>query len=642
MSSSSSSAAEGCSDDDGSGLPQQAGPTVDWQTALAVLYIVQERVCWGVRRPVVFTEAVLATLRAHFDADHMHFWTVVDQFQERLLLAPWDAVPPGAESAHAAAVLARVHPVPCDIPEVDFVQSLLHRWWGDDTCNGVGVGVDDCGQEDNYFDDHGNGNNIDGNGTNMTTEEEGEEEEEEEEEEDRAARAQMIRLAEQNVYTWEAAEQVVAKISARLAERAGAAVPFDAKHLAALRALHRADALGFWSVLDQVQARLMAADWAEVRNPSRFVQGVLGAALAPSAAPLSPFMAAAVPAHSLVPYGQPPTYLRTVNIRALGGGGAVSSQRGSSRWVGSTQYGQQQNGQLHHKQRQQHQQQFHHHHEQEYEQEQQQHQPKQQQLLGPNVTMNTVDPEANYPYCWRAVLEAIAAIEARLRAKFGRRIVFDEKHKQDLFARWLDNAKGFFSVLDQIQERLYQTNWDTVRDDGRYIQSLIAKFDPQTVVSTFIQSFVTPPEVAAAAAAAARKVAALIDLDWDTIAREVVPALEARVSDCVGHEVRFDDKHKQHLKQRYDRDPQAFWSVLDQVQERMAASDWSNVRTPQRFIQSFITKAQPAQTFTPSTYLEHVLRTVHEHGDACAVWPALKASLSAPAPPPLPPSTPGS
>ena len=590
--------------------PQQeeellAPPTVDWQTAMAVLYIVQDRVAWGVRRPVVFTEDVLAALRAHFDADHMHFWTVVDQLEERLFLAPWDAVPPGAEPAHVAAVLARIRPVPCDVPEVTFVQSLLEHWWGTPA---AAAAADD---------DNSNG---DGDGNDEGEGDEGDDDDDDDDDEDAAAaREQMVRLAEQNVYTWEAAEQVVAKIGARLAERAHAAVSFDAKHLAALRALHRADALGFWSVLDQVQARLMAADWAEIRNPSRFVQGVLGANLAPSAAPLSAFMAAAIPAHSLVPYGQPPTYLRTVSTRTLRAGdrraAAPPPSSSSARWNGRQR---QQASNSHHNSQQGQQQGQH-----------QQQQQRQQQQLGPGVTMATVDPEANYPYCWRAVLEAIAAIEARLHAKFGRRIAFDEKHKQDLFARWLDNPKGFFSVLDQIQERLYQTNWDTVRDDGRYIQSLIAKFDPQTVVSTFIQSFVTPPEVAAAAAAAARKVAALIDLDWDTVAQEVVPALEARVSDCVGRDVRFDDKHKQHLKQRYDRDQQAFWSVLDQVQERMSTSDWSDVRTPQRFIQSFITKAQPAQTFTPSTYLEHVLRTVHEHGDARAVWPALKASLAA-------------
>ena len=615
----------GTQDDDRGAQEPLPPPTVDWQTAMAVLYIVQDRVAWGVRRPVVFAEDVLATLRALFDADHMHFWTVVDQFEERLFLAPWETVPPGAEPAHVAAVLARIRPVPCDVPEVDFVQSLLEHWWGPSDAH-LAADSDAC-----------DGGNACDRGN--------DDEDDDEDDDDAAARAQMVRLAEQNVYTWEAAEQVVAKIGARLAERAGAAVPFDAKHLAALHALHRADALGFWSVLDQVQARLMAADWAAIRNPSRFVQGVLGAGLAPSPAPLSAFMAAAIPAHSLVPYGQPPTYLRTVSTRTLRAAAAVvpapasagttgsssSDRRGpsSARWNNSQQQQQQQSQQQHNnRQKQQGQDQ------------QQQQQQGQRQMLGAGVTMATVDPEANYPYCWRAVLAALAAVEARLHAKFGRRIAFDEKHKQDLFARWLDNPKGFFSVLDQIQERLYQTNWDTVRDDGRYIQSLIAKFDPQTVVSTFIQSFVTPPEVAAAAAAAALKVATLIDLDWDTIAREVVPALEERVSDCVGHAVRFDEKHKQHLKQRYDRDQQAFWSVLDQVQERMAASDWSNVRTPQRFIQSFITKAQPTQTFTPSTYLEHVLRTVHEHGDARAVWPALKASLTGPPAVPASPSSP--
>ena len=33
--------------------------------------------------------------------------------------------------------------------------------------------------------------------------------------------------------------------------------------------------------------------------------------------------------------------------------------------------------------------------------------------------MATVDPEANYPYCWRAVLEAIDAIQKKLHDKFG-------------------------------------------------------------------------------------------------------------------------------------------------------------------------------------------------------------------------------
>ena len=593
-------------DDESSELKQ---PTVDWNTALAVLYIIQEKVSWAVYRPVVISDEILADLQSRYEKDSMGFWTVVDQFYERLLRGQWDTVPPDGESAYAAAILARIHPVPCDIPEVEFVQTLLGSLWlADNNIDGQ-FGLIDSDPADNV-------------------------------QQDAAAREQMIMLAEQNVYTWEAAKEVIDKISSRLREKGSSAVSFDDKHLQWLHTRYTDDPLGFWSVLDQIQQRLMDVNWREVQKPSGYIQKILKGSFTPSNNMLSDFMAAAIPTHSLVPYGHPPTFLRTEGIDTFspqpstvgilaqsssssgsplkysGNGshpaasGSTEQHKGNSSKLngGDGSY----NGRR----------------VQPPAGQQQQKQALAQQL-GAGVTMATVDPEANYPYCWRAVLEAIDAIQKKLYDKFERSIVFDEKHKQDLFARWMADPKGFFSVLDQIQERLYQTNWDTVRDDGRYIQSLIAKFDPQTVVSTFIQSFVTPPEVAAAAAAASQKVAKLIDLDWDVIVSQVIPALEERVSDRVGRQVRFDEKHKQHFKQRFDRDQQAFWSVLDQVQDRMSASDWSNVRAPQRFIQSFITKAQPTQTFTPSLYMEHVLRTVHEHGDPKAVWPELKKALEA-------------
>jgi hypothetical protein len=87
----------------------------------------------------------------------------------------------------------------------------------------------------------------------------------------------------------------------------------------------------------------------------------------------------------------------------------------------------------------------------------------------------------------------------------------------------------------------------------------------------------------------------------------VFSAIEERASGAVGRRVQFDEKHKLHLKQRYDRDAGAFWSILDQVQERMAHSDWSNVRDDGRFIQSFITKAEPQMPLNLSEFLRSVL-----------------------------------
>ena len=211
----------------------------------------------------------------------------------------------------------------------------------------------------------------------------------------------------------------------------------------------------------------------------------------------------------------------------------------------------------------------------------------------PGTELGTFDLDAHYPYSWRAALAALEAIQERVYQRKGCEIAFDDKHKHHLFLRWEQDPKGFFSVLDQIQERLMQTSWDTVRDAGRYIQSLVNRFEPQSVLSKFMQTFITPPDVAAASAAAEAATADVVDLTWDQITALLLPQIEAHASQCVQREVHFDEKHKLHLKQRYDRDPCAFWSILDQVQERMATSDWSNVRDDGRFIQSFITKAEP-------------------------------------------------
>lgn len=87
----------------------------------------------------------------------------------------------------------------------------------------------------------------------------------------------------------------------------------------------------------------------------------------------------------------------------------------------------------------------------------------------------------------------------------------------------------------------------------------------------------------------------------------VFPSIEDRTTKAVGRVVKFDEKHKIHMKQRYDRDPVGFWSVLDQVQDRMTHSDWSNVRDDGRFIQSFITKSEPHAPLSLTPYLYEIL-----------------------------------
>lgn len=210
---------------------------------------------------------------------------------------------------------------------------------------------------------------------------------------------------------------------------------------------------------------------------------------------------------------------------------------------------------------------------------------------------------------------ALESIESRLAATASsRQVRFDEKHKHHLRTRYEQDPKGFFSVLDQIQERLMQSNWESIRDIARYIQSLVNRFEPQSVLSKFMQSFITPPEIAAAAAAAEAATADIADVSWTDIIEFVFPQIEDRASKSVGRPVLFDEKHKLHLKQRYDRDAGAFWSILDQVQERMAHSDWSNVRDDGRFIQSFITKAEPQLPLELGDFLRSVLAAIPGHG----------------------------
>jgi len=161
----------------------------------------------------------------------------------------------------------------------------------------------------------------------------------------------------------------------------------------------------------------MDVDWRDVQKPSGYIQKILKGSFSPSNNMLSDFMAAAIPTHSLVPYGQPPTYLRTEGISTFSpapgslpspssnsppqypasgahhhaSGSSTDHKGGSSSKSGDGRKAQSQASQ-----------------------QQQQKQQVLSQQLGAGVTMATVHPEANYPYCWRAVLEAIEAIQKKL------------------------------------------------------------------------------------------------------------------------------------------------------------------------------------------------------------------------------------
>ena len=51
-----------------------------------------------------------------------------------------------------------------------------------------------------------------------------------------------------------------------------------------------------------------------------------------------------------------------------------------------------------------------------------------------------------------------------------------------------------------MHTKFSQVNWDAVTTKSRFVGTIIAKYEPQSVLSKFIQKFITPPDVAAATA----------------------------------------------------------------------------------------------------------------------------------------------
>ena len=598
-----------------------------WGVAETVLKLVHERCVAGATGGLAALGAArVASLRRMYEANTLAFWTVLDQVFERNVAMRSSS---SSNSIICGDYFAGVEPIPCRVPEREFVRMMLVKLWNTECPRGAvsrgtsGIpmaghtGVAQQQQQAppplpllQYRSGFRTtlGSPVCTQGDEMGT----------------------VMQAIAQVYTWTNALGVIRLIASKLSQSVGRPIAFDEQHLARLHTRYEADPLGFWSVLDQMQERMLASDWSSVRNDARFLQSFV-TKFEPLDAPLSEFMAAAVPQHPLVPYGYPPTVLLRTAAAAnthsqvsfslpsspshtLCVPGQLPQQQPPSIPPGCYFYGDVQLSPSLHpscstsnicgcaRRMRQH----------------VRGAPWDRGMDGfmlqrvPQAQeLGAFDLDANYPYSWRAALEALGAIQERVYQHCRREIAFDDKHKHHLFLRWEQDPKGFFSVLDQIQERLVQTNWDAVRDAGRYIQSLVNRFEPQSVLSKFMQTFITPPDVAAASAAAEAATADVIDLTWDQITTLLFPQIEQHASQCVQREVHFDEKHKLHLKQRYDRDPCAFWSILDQVQERMATSDWSNVRDDGRFIQSFITKAEPQIPLHLSPYLYTLLAALH-------------------------------
>ena len=552
---------------------------VDWEAAQAVLYVIQERVSLLIGRQLRLDEDIhIAVFHELFQRDRLGFWTIVDQLYDYFLTLDWFRV--SDDAALIQYLLHAIQPLPCPMTEAEFVQILLLKLWPQSQPqsqqqdmfsneeNGKEASVDSC--KGNDF-DKGETNGVSGcnfgwgdagyDSTSVENDKENncvdvgddDDDEEEEEEKKRLAREEIVRMAVDNVYTWEAAERIAELVNEEITAKVGREIRLDRKHMGGLHAIYERDPLGFWSVFDQIQDKMMKSDWTEVRNDARFIQSFMNK-YEPTDVLLTPFMAAVIPQHSLVPRGYPPHVLYREDISTFKPVCKTNCLYNSKAYKKQQQQMQQQQQQQSQEMEEEQQTCQYQHHQmnhlrgntnqpQPQPQQQQQQQeksprigespsqspqirqkPYQRSAAAATTTTTTIIPSPTYkqqvspslppqqqqqqqkyqdhfPYTWAAAVRAINEIEAQVKSEYKSiDCVFEEKHKEAMRARWEADPKSFFSVLDQMHTKFSQVNWDAVTTKSRFVGTIIAKYEPQSVLSKFIQKFITPPDVAAATA----------------------------------------------------------------------------------------------------------------------------------------------
>lgn len=103
-------------------------------------------------------------------------------------------------------------------------------------------------------------------------------------------------------------------------------------------------------------------------------------------------------------------------------------------------------------------------------------------------------------------------------------------------------------------------------------------------------------------------------IKWQT-ALTILDILQKRVSHAVNATVEFDERHIAYLRAVYIRDTTGFWTVVDQLFDRMMQADWDSVRDPGGFIHSLISKCKPLPCPTPEQeFLQRLLAKLWPSG----------------------------
>ena len=635
--------------------------TISWEFAQNILVLLQEKITQSMGKLIKLnSEPYLGRFKDLFSEDHMAYWTVLDQlhdiftrFREQAAEYPLDDL------------VMEVQPIPVEadgVSEEEFVRMLLVKLWPRE--HGAIIVYPETEHE------------------------------------------RIVSGAIAAVYTWENAEAAIRQVEANINTITSHKVSFDVKHFHDLHEIYNSDPLGFWSVLDQIQDRMMGADWDGVRNNARFIQSFVKS-FEPVNYLLTPFMASIIPRHPLVPYRYPPHILRIpgafanidrahlqpasdLSVTANYGTTAATtttmasnnSALSSSPPVSSTINVQH----------------YRHHHNQQ--QTHFAHTSPTQNLLEPSMpsvsppsTLSSVktrltssgstqyrhnfnqnyfaynnsnsagsnastfadtDTQGRVPwqYSWRNALRVINEIADSVKSV---RITFDDKHTHDLRTRWEQDPVSFFSILDQIHEKFLQTNWDAVRDIARYIQSLINKTVPQPSLSPFIVTFLCSatattstaiastvhssspssssrdtspqpalsydlgmmgmnalPQVTAAPMMSNGRAPRYLGYEphlslgssfcgnennlsvvnesslWNRVASFILPHVEMSLTQSAGRLIKFNEAHKNDLKQLLEIDPDGFWWILDRTHNTLKTSDWSCVTDVAHYIQACI------------------------------------------------------
>ena len=487
---------------------------VDWEAAQAVLYVIQERVSLLIGRQLRLDEDIhIAVFHELFQRDRLGFWTIVDQLYDYFLTLDWFRV--SDDAALIQYLLHAIQPLPCPMTEAEFVQILLLKLWPQSQPqsqqqdmfsneeNGKEASVDSC--KGNDF-DKGETNGVSGcnfgwgdagyDSTSVENDKENncvdvgdddDDEEEEEEEKKRLAREEIVRMAVENVYTWEAAERIAELVNEEITAKVGREIRLDRKHMGGLHAIYERDPLGFWSVFDQIQDKMMKSDWTEVRNDARFIQSFMNK-YEPTDVLLTPFMAAVIPQHSLVPRGYPPHVLYREDISTFKPVCKTNCLYNSKAYKKQQQQMQQQQQQQSQEMEEEQQTCQYQHHQMNHlrgNTNQPQPQPQQQQQeksprigespsqspqirqkpyqrsaaaaatttiititsptykqqvspsLPPQQQQQQQKYQDHFPYTWAAAVRAINEIEAQVKSEYKSiDCVFEEKHKEAMRARW--------------------------------------------------------------------------------------------------------------------------------------------------------------------------------------------------------------